>query len=159
MKTALFAGSFDPFTRGHQAIVDRTLTIADQIVIGIGINAGKKNMFSIEERMEMINALYLEDPRIHVASYNGLTTDFAKSIGASFLVRGVRSSTDFEFEKNIADVNRKLTGIETVLFITENIYSCISSSIVRELISYGKDVSEFMPDGINMNKYINDRNK
>ena len=81
------------------------------------------------------------------------STDFARSVGASFLVRGVRSSTDFEFEKNIADVNRKLTGLETVLFITENIYSCISSSIVRELLSYGKDVSEFVPLGMNLKKF------
>ncbi|MCM1313250.1 MAG: pantetheine-phosphate adenylyltransferase [Bacteroides sp.] len=150
MRKALFAGSFDPFTLGHESIVSRALDIADEVVIGIGINAGKKSMFSVEQRIEMINTLYNNEPRVSVVAYNGLTTDFAESIEASFLVRGVRSSTDFEFEKNIADVNRKLTGLETVLFITENIYSCISSSIVRELLSYGKDVSDFLPEGINI---------
>lgn len=153
MRKALFAGSFDPFTLGHQSIVDRALAIADEVVIGIGINAGKKSMFSVEQRIEMIESLYGNEPRVSVVSYNGLTTDFARGVGASFLVRGVRSSTDFEFEKNIADVNRKLTGLETVLFITENIYSCISSSIVRELLSYGKDVSDFVPLGMNLKKF------
>jgi pantetheine-phosphate adenylyltransferase len=146
MKRALFAGSFDPFTRGHQSIVDRTLAIADEVVIGIGVNQGKKPMFTLEQRMEMIREVYADKPNVKVESYSGLTTDFAQSIGATFLVRGVRSIMDFEAEKNIADVNRKLTGIETVLLITEPEFSCVSSSIVRELMSYGRDVTEFLPD-------------
>lgn len=146
MKRALFAGSFDPFTRGHQSIVDRTLAIADEVVIGIGVNQGKKPMFTLEQRMEMIREVYADKPNVKVESYSGLTTDFAQSIGATFLVRGVRSIMDFEAEKNIADVNRKLTGIETVLLITEPEFSSISSSIVRELMSYGRDVTEFLPD-------------
>jgi pantetheine-phosphate adenylyltransferase len=146
MKRALFAGSFDPFTRGHQSIVDRTLAIADEVVIGIGVNQGKKPMFTLEQRMEMIREVYADNPNVKVESYSGLTTDFAQSIGATFLVRGVRSIMDFEAEKNIADVNRKLTGIETVLLITEPEFACVSSSIVRELMSYGRDVTEFLPD-------------
>lgn len=146
MKRALFAGSFDPFTRGHQSIVDRTLAIADEVVIGIGVNQGKKPMFTLEQRMEMIREVYADKPNVKVESYSGLTTDFAQSIGATFLVRGVRSIMDFEAEKNIADVNRKLTGIETVLLITEPEFACVSSSIVRELMSYGRDVTEFLPD-------------
>lgn len=146
MKKALFAGSFDPFTRGHQSIVDRTLAIADEVVIAIGVNSGKTPMFSLEQRTEMIRRVYAGNERVRVESYSGLTTDFAQSVGATFLVRGVRSIMDFEAEKNIADVNRKLTGIETVLLITEPEFSSISSSIVRELMSYGRDVTEFLPD-------------
>ena len=146
MKKALFAGSFDPFTRGHQSIVDRTLAIADEVVIAIGVNSGKTPMFSLEQRTEMIRRVYAGNERVRVESYSGLTTDFAQSIGATFLVRGVRSIMDFEAEKSIADVNRKLTGIETVLLITEPEFSSISSSIVRELMSYGRDVTEFLPD-------------
>ena len=146
MKKALFAGSFDPFTRGHQSIVDRTLAIADEVVKAIGVNSGKTPMFSLEQRTEMIRRVYAGNERVRVESYSGLTTDFAQSIGATFLVRGVRSIMDFEAEKNIADVNRKLTGIETVLLITEPEFSSISSSIVRELMSHGRDVTEFLPD-------------
>jgi pantetheine-phosphate adenylyltransferase len=145
MKKALFAGSFDPFTRGHQSIVDRTLAIADEVVVAIGRNANKHTMLTLEQRIEAIEQLYAGEPRVKVMAYDGLTTDFAASVDATFLVRGVRNIADFEFEKNIADVNRKLAGIETVLLVTESEYSHISSSIVRELMSYGRDVSDFMP--------------
>ena len=141
----LFPGSFDPFTLGHKSIVDRTLQFAEEVVIAIGVNAGKKSMFSLEERMAQIEKVYADDPRVKVASYEGLTTDFAESIGATAMVRGVRTAQDFEFERMLADVNRKLTGIETILLITEPQYSAISSSVVRELLSYGKDVKDFLP--------------
>ena len=145
MKKALFAGSFDPFTRGHQSIVDRTLAIADEVVVAIGCNANKRTMLTLEQRIEAIEQLYADEPRVKVMAYDGLTTDCAASVDATFLVRGVRNIADFEFEKNIAYVNRKLAGIETVLLVTESEYSHISSSIVRELMSYGRDVSDFMP--------------
>ena len=141
----LFPGSFDPFTLGHKSIVDRVLPMADEVVIAIGVNVGKKSMFSLEERVAQIQKVYANEPRVKVASYEGLTTDFAKSIGATVMVRGVRTAQDFEFERTLADVNRQLTGIETILLITEPQYSAISSSIVRELLSYGKDVKEFLP--------------
>ena len=141
----LFPGSFDPFTLGHKSIVDRTLQFAEEVVIAIGVNAGKKSMFSLEERMAQIQKVYADEPRVKVASYEGLTTDFAESIGATAMVRGVRTAQDFEFERMLADVNRKLTGIETILLITEPQYSAISSSVVRELRSYGKDVKDFLP--------------
>lgn len=141
----LFPGSFDPFTLGHKSIVDRVLPLADEVVIAIGVNAGKKSMFSLEERVAQIQKIYANEPRVKVASYEGLTTDFAESIGATVMVRGVRTAQDFEFERTLADVNRQLTGIETILLITEPQYSAISSSIVRELLSYGKDVKEFLP--------------
>ena len=143
---ALFAGSFDPFTRGHQSIVDRVLkNVADEIIVAIGINYVKKNLFSVEDRIKVIERLYGDNPRVRVVSYTGLTVDFAKTVGADFLVRGVRSVSDFEFERNIADVNKRLSGIETVLLFTEPDLSCVSSSVVRELMSYGKDVTEFLP--------------
>jgi pantetheine-phosphate adenylyltransferase len=141
----LFPGSFDPFTLGHKSIVDRTLQFAEEVVIAIGVNAGKKSMFSLEERMAQIQKVYADEPRVKVASYEGLTTDFAESIGATAMVRGVRTAQDFEFERMLADVNRKLTGIETILLITDPQYSAISSSVVRELLSYGKDVKDFLP--------------
>ena len=141
----LFPGSFDPFTLGHKSIVDRTLQFAEEVVIAIGVNAGKKSMFSLEERMAQIQKVYADEPRVKVASYEGLTMDFAESIGATAMVRGVRTAQDFEFERMLADVNRKLTGIETILLITEPQYSAISSSVVRELLSYGKDVKDFLP--------------
>lgn len=141
----LFPGSFDPFTLGHKSIVDRILPMADEVVIAIGVNAGKKSMFSLEERMAQIQKVYANEPRVKVASYEGLTTDFAESIGATVMVRGVRTTQDFEFERTLADVNRQLTGIETILLITEPQYSAISSSVVRELLSYGKDVKDFLP--------------
>jgi pantetheine-phosphate adenylyltransferase len=125
--------------------VDRTLQFAEEVVIAIGVNAGKKSMFSLEERMAQIQKVYADEPRVKVASYEGLTTDFAESIGATAMVRGVRTAQDFEFERMLADVNRKLTGIETILLITEPQYSAISSSVVRELLSYGKDVKDFLP--------------
>lgn len=145
-KIGLFAGSFDPFTKGHKNIVDRALeSVADEVVIAIGVNCQKKYMFSLEERVEAIKKLYADNPKVRVEAYEGLTTDFAKKIAASFLLRGVRSVKDFEFERDIAEVNRKLTGVETVLLFSDPEYSCVSSSVVRELISYNKDVSEFLP--------------
>ncbi len=145
MKTALFAGSFDPFTRGHQSVVNRTLAIADEVVVAIGKNIGKKSMLSVEQRIEAIKQLYADDPRVRVMAYDGLTADLAKNIGATFRVRGVLSVSDFETERTIADVNRKLCGIETVILFTESEYSHISSSLVRELMSYGHDVTDMMP--------------
>ena len=145
MRTAIFPGTFDPFTIGHDALVRRALSLVDNIYIAIGINTGKRTMLSLEERMERITVLYKDEPRIHVVSYDGLTTDFAQSIGAKFIIRGVRSAIDFEYERNIADVNRMLTGIDTVLLISEPQYTAISSSMVRELAHFGKDISPYLP--------------
>ena len=145
-KIAIFAGSFDPFTIGHKNIVDRALeSVADEVIISIGINYEKKYMFSLEERLEAIRKAYQNEPRVRVETYEGLTTDFAKRVGGSFLLRGVRSVKDYEFERDMAEVNHRLTGIETVLLFTDAKYSCVSSSIVRELISYHQDVTAFLP--------------
>ena len=144
-RTGLLPGTFDPFTIGHDALVRRALNIVDELFIAIGINTEKRTMLSLEERMERIATLYKDEPRIHVVSYEGLTTDFAQSIGAQFIVRGVRSAIDFEYERNIADVNRMLTGIDTLLLISEAQYAAISSSMVRELAHFGKDISKYLP--------------
>ena len=144
-RSGLFPGTFDPFTIGHDALVRRALNVVDELYIAIGINTGKHTMLTLEERIERIKALYEDEPRIHVVSYEGLTTDFAQSIGAQFIIRGVRNAIDFEYERNIADINRMLTGIDTILLISEPQYAAISSSMVRELAHFGKDISPYLP--------------
>lgn len=148
MKRAIFPGTFDPFTIGHFSIVKRALTFMDEVVIGIGINENKHTYFPIEKRVEMIEKLYKDEPRIKVMAYNSLTVDFATEIGASFIVRGIRTVKDFEYEETIADINRKLANIETILLFTEPEMTCISSTIVRELLGYNKDISMFLPEGM-----------
>ncbi|MDR2682434.1 MAG: pantetheine-phosphate adenylyltransferase [Dysgonamonadaceae bacterium] len=144
-KIALFPGTFDPFTVGHLSLIERGLELVDEIVIAIGTNPNKKTFYTLEQRMETISQLFQDNPRIAVESYNGLTVDFAKRMGARFILRGIRSVNDFEYEKNIADVNRQISGIETFVLFTEPKHTHISSSIVRELLSYGKDASAFIP--------------
>ena len=144
-RIALFPGTFDPFTLGHQSLVKRVLTCADAVVIAIGINEKKQTYYTLEQRVEAIRSLYADEPRVKVITYSGLTVDVAQQEGASFILRGVRSVIDFEYEKAIADVNRQLTGIETLLLFTEPAYAHISSSVVRELLHFGKDVSAFLP--------------
>lgn len=145
MKRAIFPGTFDPFTIGHASIVKRALTFVDEIVIGIGINENKHTCFPLEKRMEMIRTLYQDDPRVDVQAYDCLTTDFARQVDACLIIRGIRTVRDFEYEETIADINRKLTGIETILLFTEPELTSVSSTIVRELLHYGKDVSMFLP--------------
>lgn len=144
-KTALFAGTFDPYTRGHHALVERALALFDTVVVAVGRNLEKKCMFSIEERVAAIEKLYAGNGRVKVAVYDTLTMDFAQSVGATALLRGVRSVKDFEYERDIADINLRLGGIDTVLLVSEPEYASVSSSVVRELMKYGKDVSELLP--------------
>lgn len=145
-RVALLPGTFDPFTKGHDALVRRGLIFLDEIIIAIGINDSKKSHFTLDERISAIKAVYKDEPRVKVTSYNGLTVDFATEQGAQMILRGIRTTTDLEYEKLIADVNRKVSGIETVLLITEPEFAHISSSVVRELLRFGRDVSEFLPD-------------
>lgn len=147
-RRAIFPGTFDPFTIGHQSLVDRALTLVDEIVISIGINSAKRTCFSLEERVASIEQLYRNEPRVKVMLYDSLTVDFAKRIDARFILRGIRTISDFEYEKYMADVNRELTGIETFILFTEPEYTHISSSIVRELLQYGKDISRFVPQEV-----------
>lgn len=146
----MFPGTFDPFTIGHQSLVERGLALVDEIVISIGINDKKRTHFSLERRLEAIRNLYKDNPRVRVMAYDQLTVDFAREVGAGFILRGIRTVNDFEYEKSIADVNRKLTGIETFILFTEPEHTHISSSIVRELLRYGRDVSQFIPEGLKL---------
>ena len=141
----LFPGSFDPFTKGHADIVDRSLRFADSVVVAVGVHPTKKGMNSPEERKARIAKFYQHEPRVEVVVYEGLTADLAAHVHADAIVRGVRNVTDFEYERNIAEVNRQLTGIETILLFADPAYAAVSSSVVRELFSYGKDVSLFLP--------------
>ena len=147
-RTALFPGTFDPFTIGHESLVRRGLTLMDEIVIAIGVNESKKSYFSLDKRLEMIRGLYRDEPRIRVESYDSLTIDFAQKTGAQYILRGIRSVFDFEYEKTIADMNRTISGIETFLLFTEPALTHISSTHVRELLQYGRDVSSFVPKGM-----------
>lgn len=145
MKIAIFPGSFDPFTIGHYDIVNRGLQIFDQIIIGIGHNSNKVSTFSIDNRLKAIQKVFVNEPRVKVEIYDGLTIDFAVKHQATSIVRGVRSVQDFEYERNIAEANRQLCGIETVLLYTRPEYAYISSSLVRELYAYNKDITPYLP--------------
>ena len=144
-KVAIFPGSFDPFTIGHASIVTRGLPMFDEIVIGVGVNDNKRSLYTHEERVRAISEYYKNEPRVRVVSYNDLTVDLAQREGAHFILRGLRSVKDFEYERDIANMNNRLSGVETVLLFTEPHYSSISSSVVRELIAFGKDVTDFLP--------------
>ncbi|MDR3118427.1 MAG: pantetheine-phosphate adenylyltransferase [Mediterranea sp.] len=148
MKRAIFPGTFDPFTIGHYSVVERALSFMDEVVIGIGVNENKNTYFPIEKRLEMIEDFYMEKPEIKVMAYDCLTVDFARQVEAMFIIRGIRTVKDFEYEETIADINRKLAGVETILLFTEPELSCVSSTIVRELLSYNKDISRFIPKGM-----------
>lgn len=144
---AMYAGSFDPFTRGHADIVNRGLQLFDRVIIAIGINESKRSLFSPEQRLRQIERYYADEPRVLVETYTGLTVTFAQKYGVKFLLRGVRSSTDMEFERTLADLNRQIAGMETVLFPASQQLTHISSTVVRELLHYGGDVTSFLPQG------------
>ena len=146
MRTGIFVGSFNPFTVGHDSIVRRALPLFDRLVIGVvGDNVHKPDMPSAEERMQVIRDLYADEKGIEVKPYFGLTMDFAKAEGAQFIVKGVRSVSDFEYEQWQADINRRLGGIETILLYSEPELASVSSSALRELAHFGVDISEFLP--------------
>lgn len=145
MTKAIFPGTFDPFTIGHESVVKRALTFIDHIVIAIGVNDNKHSHLSVEHRVTALRRLYADEPRVSIEAYDCLTIDFAQQIGANLIIRGIRTVKDFEYEETIADINRKLSGIETILLFTEPQMTCVSSTIVRELMKYGKDVSQFLP--------------
>ena len=149
MRIAVFPGSFDPITNGHCDIIARALPLFDKIIIAIGRNSDKRYMFSLEERKEFIRSTYAHEPKIEVMDYEGMTVDFCRSVGATFMLRGLRNPADFEFEKAIAQTNRRLSSdVETVFLLTSSGYSFISSSIVREILSYKGDVSELTPSAV-----------
>ena len=153
MRVALFPGSFDPFTRGHESIVRRALPLFDKFIIAIGVNADKRSYMTMEQRKALIESVFKDDERVQVIAYSNMTVEVAREVGAQFIVRGVRLIQDFENEKHLAEVNRDLTGIETILLYTLPEYSHISSSIVRELHRYGQDVSRYLPEGTNLEAF------
>ena len=148
MKRAIFPGSFDPYTIGHHDIVMRGLQVFDEIVIGIGHNYTKRETFPLDERLAAIQRIYSNEPRVRVEVYEGLTVDFALKNHAQFILRGVRSTLDFEYERNIAEANKQLSGIETILLYTRPEYAHISSTLVRDLHSHGKDIAAYLPKTI-----------
>ncbi len=148
MKRAIFPGTFDPFTIGHYSIVQRALALFDEIIIGIGVNQYKETLFDEEKRLDIINQAFANENRVKAMVYNSLTIDFARSVDADFILRGLRTVADFEYERTIGDTNRIISGIETVILFTETTYSHISSTVARDLITYGKDITKFLPPNV-----------
>lgn len=150
-RTALFPGSFDPITKGHESVVLRALPLFDKIVIAIGYNTTKHSVFPIEKRIEWIRRTFENKDKIEIVTFDCLTVDFCRQIGAKYILRGLRNSLDFQYERNIARVNQELNAeIETVFLLTKPDEAAISSSLVREILSFGGDVSKFIPDGISI---------
>ena len=146
MNRVVFPGSFDPLTLGHTDIINRAIPLFDEIIVAIGTNADKKYMFTVEQRKRFIEKTYMGNPKIKVDTYEGLTIDYCKKIESKYILRGLRNPADFEFEKAIAQTNRKLSTIETVFLLTSADNSYISSSIVRDIIRNNGDVSLLVPD-------------
>lgn len=151
-KKVIFPGSFDPFTKGHADLVARALQIFDQVVVAIGYNEHKPGWIPVQERVDALKALYANEPRVTVESYSCLTIDFAKQCGATAILRGIRTVADYEYEMQLADVNKQLSGIETLLLFANPQYSSVSSSMVRELTHFGKDIQPFLPIGLHYDK-------
>ncbi|MDC1355649.1 pantetheine-phosphate adenylyltransferase [Flavobacteriaceae bacterium] len=148
MNKAIFPGSFDPITLGHVDIINRGVTLFDEVIIAIGENSSKNYMFSLEERIAFIKTTFKDNPKVSVVSYSGLTIDFCKAIGVEFILRGLRNPADFEFEKAIAHTNRHLSTLETVFLLTSAQTSFISSSIVREIIRYDGNYKKLVPNAV-----------
>jgi pantetheine-phosphate adenylyltransferase len=153
-KIAVFPGSFDPFTIGHEAIIRRAVSLFDEIIVAVGTNALKKTFYSLETRKEMINRVFENEPRVRVDQYEGLTVDYCKRNGAKYLLRGLRTAADFEFERAIGQVNKSMApDIESIFLLTVPEHSFINSTIVRDIIRSGGDASKFVPAAINLKNY------
>lgn len=153
-RIAIFPGSFDPFTIGHQNIITRGLSLFDEIIVAIGFNSNKSTYFSLDARIEMINKVFEDKNAVSVQAYEGLTVEFAKEVGAQYILRGIRTSADFEYERAIAQVNKKMTNIESVFLLTTPEHTPVNSSIVRDILRHGGDASMFLPENINIKKFI-----
>lgn len=153
-KIAIFPGSFDPFTIGHESVVRRAIPMFDKIFIMIGYNANKKSFFSIEKRLKWINQVFEKEDKIEVRLHEGLTVDFCKEVGARYILRGLRTSADFEYERAIAQVNKKMhPEIETVFLLTLPEHTPINATIIRDIVFHGGDASMFLPKGLNMDEF------
>ncbi len=154
-RVALFPGSFDPFTLGHKVVVDEGLKLFDRIVIAVGGSAGKHGLLSIENRVRLIEDVYRGNDRIEVKSYGGLTGEFCREEGITTILRGMRNTVDFEYERNIMQINRTLfPELNTVLIFTPPQYVAISSSVIREIVAFGGDPTVLMPENIDIKKYL-----
>lgn len=157
-KIAIFPGSFDPFTIGHESIVTRALPMFDKIVIMIGYNANKKSFFSIEKRMKWINQVFKDHEKIEVRLHEGLTVDFCKEVGAKYILRGLRTSADFEYERAIAQINKKMhPEIETVFLLTLPEHTPVNATIIRDIVFHGGDASMFLPKGLDKDEFKMDK--
>ena len=153
-KTAIFPGSFDPFTIGHESVVNRAASMFDKIIIMIGYNANKKSFFPIEKRLKWINQIFDNQSKIEVRVHEGLTVDFCKEVGAKYILRGLRTSSDFEYERAIAQVNKKMhPEIETVFLLTLPEHTPVNATIIRDIIFHGGDASMFLPKGMDMRDF------
>lgn len=148
MKTALFPGTFDPFTLGHASVVRRGLVLFDRIVIAIGVNDAKQTYFSMDQRLKQIQACFVNEPNVEVCTYEGMTVECAKEHEAIAIIRGVRSLTDFEYERLLSDINLKISGIDTVCVFTEPELASIQSNVVRDLLKHHQDVRAFVPEAM-----------
>ncbi len=154
-RIAIFPGSFDPFTKGHAALVEQALRTFDRVVIGIGNNSQKPGLLTVESRKRLIEDYFVDNNSVEVVVYEGLTGDFARSVGACAMIRGVRNTTDFEYERTLESTNHRLyPEIVTIMLFTPAVVADISSSTVREIMSFGRSVEEFMPDGISIGNYL-----
>ncbi len=154
-RIVLFPGSFDPFTRGHEALVEQALRLFDRMIIGIGNNLGKSGLLTVENRRRLIADLYADEPRIEARIYTGLTGDFARQAGACAILRGVRNTTDFEYERTMEAANHRIyPEITTVMLFTPSEVADIASSTVREVLAFGRSVDEFMPRGVHIEDYL-----
>jgi len=154
-KIAVFAGSFDPFTVGHESVVRRALPLFDRVIIAVGFNQEKKQFFSIEKRMAMISDVFNDEPKVNIDKYTGLTVDFCRKVGANYLLRGLRTAADFEFERAIAQLNRNmLPEVESIFILALPEHTPINSTIVRDIIRFKGDASKFLPKKTDLKKYL-----
>ena len=154
-KIAIFPGSFDPFTVGHESIVRRSISLFDTIIVAVGVHSGKQPLMSVASRVEMINEVFRNDDKVSCASFEGLTVDFCRKVNANYMLRGIRTAADFEYERAIAQINKKmLPEVESVFLLTNPEHTPVNSTIIRDIIRNGGDASQFIPECIDITKYL-----
>lgn len=154
-KIAIFPGSFDPFTIGHESIVRRSVSLFDRIIVAVGVHSGKQPLMSVASRVAMINEVFRDNDKVTCASFEGLTVDFCQKVNANYMLRGIRTAADFEYERAIAQINKKmLPDVESVFLLTNPEHTPVNSTIIRDIIRNGGDASQFLPEGIDINKYL-----